>query len=223
MQKYTYFYTRLFNYGLGDVIETKALIHNIDTNEYYYAQRSSKEDKEMLNISCLKDLEGFLDISAIVPGELDVEQIKTIKNMLEKEKFQEKCSSLNLKHKERYAEYFELYHRLNGYVNIDLNSILLTLDTFEDFHKSPYSFSYYDSENISWENKPEKSLRLSNHWNIKNDASDSLHCPLKGTNLRMDNTWLLCQFNKNKYEILDFFGGENSELIRKLQGRQEIM
>ncbi|EPZ54467.1 hypothetical protein H477_3606 [[Clostridium] sordellii ATCC 9714] len=35
------------------------------------------------------------------------------------------------------------------------------LKKFKQIHKSPYSQTYYDTKDISWEHKPEGSLRIS--------------------------------------------------------------
>jgi hypothetical protein len=51
--------------------------------------------------------------------------------------------------------------------------------------KSPFSNSFYSSDDISWSHKPHNSYRVSDHWNFTTNRSDKVHCkttePVKNT------------------------------------------
>ena len=68
----------------------------------------------------------------------------------------------------------------------------------ENWSKSPYSQSYYNSQNIGWGYKPEGSLRVSDHWNFGQDGE---HCqtaePVDG--------WAVCKFENGKYHLIKKF------------------
>lgn len=67
-------------------------------------------------------------------------------------------------------------------------------------NESPYSNSYYDSYDIDWNHKPERSLRLSDHWNFVSNSS--VHCTLAETE-EYTQEWLLCQYRNGKYHIIE--------------------
>jgi hypothetical protein len=70
----------------------------------------------------------------------------------------------------------------------------------EEFHKSPWSHSYY-SDKVDWNSKPDKSYRLSDHWNFY--TKGKYHCETT-TPVENNTHWSLGQYNaeKSKYEIL---------------------
>lgn len=70
----------------------------------------------------------------------------------------------------------------------------------EKWTKSPHSFSFYNSDDISWGYKPENSLRISDHWNF--ESNGSLHCE---TTKGFTNGWAVGQYKNGKYEILEVF------------------
>lgn len=87
-------------------------------------------------------------------------------------------------------------------------SLLKTLNDFKEIHKSPYSFSFYNSNDIDWNHKPEGSLRLANHWNFK--SRNKRHCSLIGDSTDVDYGdahfgWKLCIFEHGFYKILKEF------------------
>jgi len=43
-------------------------------------------------------------------------------------------------------------------------------------YKSPYSKSFYSSDDISWTHKPDNSYRVSDHWNFTTYRTNNLHC-----------------------------------------------
>lgn len=44
--------------------------------------------------------------------------------------------------------------------------ILKMMETWDVIHKSPYSNSFYSSNDVDWGHKPDKSYRVSDHWNF---------------------------------------------------------
>jgi hypothetical protein len=53
--------------------------------------------------------------------------------------------------------------------------IIQKMKNWKVIHKSPYSNSFYNSEDISWNHKPDGSLRVSDHWNFA-DKHGVIHC-----------------------------------------------
>lgn len=52
--------------------------------------------------------------------------------------------------------------------------VLQDIEKWDIVNKSPYSLSAYDSYGISWDSKPEGSLRVADHWNWYSDGE--YHC-----------------------------------------------
>ena len=75
---------------------------------------------------------------------------------------------------------------------------------FKKINKSPYSQTYYDTSDISWEYKPEGSLRISDHWNFESHGQK--HCILENTDEYIQDNWILAQYREGKYHILKEFG-----------------
>lgn len=75
---------------------------------------------------------------------------------------------------------------------------------FKEVNKSPYSQTYYDTSDISWEHKPEGSLRISDHWNF--ESRGQKHCILENTDEYIEDNWILAQYRNGKYNILKEFG-----------------
>jgi hypothetical protein len=108
------------------------------------------------------------------------------------------------------AESFQGFKFIDGYwyMPLDVRKELLKWSTV---NRSPYSFSFYNSNDISWSHKPEGSLRISNHWNFRGTKYDSkgwkvdnpnqIHCKIKGTGPSYPsiNKWLLCRYEKGEY------------------------
>ncbi|MCF0210227.1 MAG: hypothetical protein HUK18_06965, partial [Bacteroidales bacterium] len=74
------------------------------------------------------------------------------------------------------------------------------IKSWDIINRSPYSFSFYNANGISWEGKPDKSLRIADHWNFY--SKGSTHCV---TDTEPEpNSWTLAKYHdKTKtYEIL---------------------
>ncbi|MGL4570432.1 MAG: hypothetical protein ACRCVJ_05160 [Clostridium sp.] len=75
---------------------------------------------------------------------------------------------------------------------------------FESINKSPYSESYYNTDEIDWNYKPEGSLRISDHWNFMSHGEK--HCMLDYTEEKVDNNWILAKYINGKYHVIKEFG-----------------
>lgn len=69
--------------------------------------------------------------------------------------------------------------------------------------KSPYSNSFYNANGISWDSKPEGSLRLADHWNF--ESCGAIHCKLNTTSEYITGTWILARYEKGVYVELKRF------------------
>lgn len=82
--------------------------------------------------------------------------------------------------------------------------VLEEIKTFDYINKSPYSLSFYNVPNITWEHKPEGSLRISDHWNFISHGKK--HCVLENREEYIENNWMLAKYECGKYHILKEFG-----------------
>jgi hypothetical protein len=83
------------------------------------------------------------------------------------------------------------------------DSIIEMMKEWSVIYKSPYSKSFYSSDDISWESKPDKSYRVSDHWNFETNRGPKLHC--QTTEPVKNNThYSIGQFDEKigKYTIL---------------------
>ena len=83
--------------------------------------------------------------------------------------------------------------------------VLEEISKFEYINKSPYSKTYYNVPGITWDYKPEGSLRISDHWNFISNGSR--HCILAHTEESIENYWMLAKYIDGKYYVLKEFGG----------------
>ena len=74
---------------------------------------------------------------------------------------------------------------------------------WKSISKSPYSDSFYNAKNITWKNKPDRSLRLSNHWNFGSAYDQKTHCETDRP-IENERKWALAEYHKEdgKYHIL---------------------
>lgn len=109
----------------------------------------------------------------------------------------------------------ELWHKNNP----DPKGTILSIDDLEQYdipdkiksmmskwdiiYKSPYGKSFYSESNISWSHKPDRSYRVSDHWNFKSSRDSVTHCK---TDIKVpDNTHYsigIYDRSKNIYNIL---------------------
>lgn len=83
-------------------------------------------------------------------------------------------------------------------------NVLEKISKFDYINKSPYSKTYYNVPGITWDYKPEGSLRISDHWNFKSNGSR--HCVLDYTEDLIENYWMLAKYIDGKYHVLEEFG-----------------
>ncbi|MEG0307502.1 MAG: hypothetical protein RR636_06130 [Clostridium sp.] len=83
--------------------------------------------------------------------------------------------------------------------------VLEEINKFEYINKSPYSSTYYNVPGITWDYKPEGSLRISDHWNFTSRGDK--HCILAHTEELIENYWMLAKYIDGKYHVLKEFGG----------------
>jgi hypothetical protein len=81
--------------------------------------------------------------------------------------------------------------------------IINEMSKWKIIKKSPYSNSFYDSEDISWDYKPHGSKRVSDHWNFKTSKSHRIHCvtdkPVKDKSYVSVGIW---DGKKGEYQII---------------------
>ena len=83
--------------------------------------------------------------------------------------------------------------------------IIEQMKTWEVIYKSPYSNSFYNTTEINWGDKPNCSLRVSDHWNFstrKTKLTGRLHCK---TNKNV--------LNKSKYTIGKYNSEKDSYIV----------
>lgn len=115
---------------------------------------------------------------------------------------QEKCDFLK-----NYEAHKNTYRKIKLLKSLKKSSfpkgVIEELNSWEIVSKSPYSSSFYNTNNISWGYKPEGSLRISNHWNF--ESCGEKHCRLNTTEEYIHNTWILARYNNGIYEEIKRF------------------
>lgn len=94
-------------------------------------------------------------------------------------------------------------------------SIIEKMKEWPIIYKSPYSKSFYSSDDISWTHKPDGSFRVSDHWNFTTNRSDRTHCKTKKP-VKNNTHYSLGKYDasEDKYEILisEFTEGETEKI-----------
>ena len=80
--------------------------------------------------------------------------------------------------------------------------------------KSPYSSSYYNTQDKSWEHTPSNSLRVSDHWNFTTLYDNNIHC--RTDKQVPDGHWCIAKYSvkKHKYEVIKCYPKDTKKLIR---------
>lgn len=74
---------------------------------------------------------------------------------------------------------------------------------WDEIHKSPYSYSFYNAPGKTWDNTPEGVLRLADHWNFPTSFDSKIHAR---TRIDVpDGTWAIGQYRDGAYDILKQF------------------
>ena len=96
--------------------------------------------------------------------------------------------------------------------------ILERMKEWEYISKSPYSNSFYSSKDVTFANKPNGSMRVSDHWNFTSMRDNKLH---SRTNINVENNiqWCMGIFNADThmYDII------HSEMDVEYLLKQEII
>lgn len=78
----------------------------------------------------------------------------------------------------------------------------------ENWTKSPYSMSFYNTKDVGWNHKPEGSLRISDHWNF--ETYGQRHCQTLDPNFKLKpGQNALGQYEHGKYRILKVFNNQS--------------
>ena len=86
------------------------------------------------------------------------------------------------------------------------------------FNQSPYSNSFYNTDEVEWGYKPEGSLRLSDHWNF--ESQERIHCKLSNTN-EYTQKWLLCEYHEGYYTIVkEIFTEEEMAMEKRMHDKK---
>lgn len=90
----------------------------------------------------------------------------------------------------------------NDFLDSRTQAYLYIAENFNsNWSKSPYSESFYDSQDIDWGSKPEDSIRISNHWNFK--TGNELHC--ETVDGELSQGWAVGKYTNGKYTIIKTF------------------
>ena len=87
---------------------------------------------------------------------------------------------------------------------VPTHKVVEALKKLDYITQSPYGYSYYNSEGISWGRKPEGSIRLADHWGWEM-GDGKKHCEVAGfeNETKTLNKWLKCVYVKGKYYVME--------------------
>lgn len=83
------------------------------------------------------------------------------------------------------------------------SAVFEVIKNWKIINKSPYSYSFYDANDIDWGCKPEGSLRISDHWNF--ESCGEKHCKLDTTEEYIGGVWILAKYENGIYKELKRF------------------
>ena len=98
------------------------------------------------------------------------------------------------------------------------DSIIELMKSWDIIYKSPFSRSFYSSDDIDWSYKPDGSYRVSDHWNFK--KGDNIHC--KTDKKVPDNThYSIGKYDSNSglYKII--LTEHTTKYLKRLQNEVE--
>ena len=108
------------------------------------------------------------------------------------------------------VKYKNKYYYLN-HINVEYGILNILKLEYKAFNKSPYSMSYYSNPNKRWGGDMENGIRISNHWNFKDQYTDYIHCETWET--VKDGSFNVGRYENGKYHIID---GVNQFINRRL-------
>lgn len=95
--------------------------------------------------------------------------------------------------------------------------IIEQMKTWENIYKSPYSNSFYNTTEVNWGEKPNGSLRVSDHWNFstrKTKLTGRLHCKTN-KNVLNNSKYTIGKYNSEKDIYVVLFSGFKSSIEKK--------
>lgn len=105
------------------------------------------------------------------------------------------------------AKYYASRKAIAKYLNVK-EQVVSRLVEYKAFNKSPYSNSFYNSNDIDWGYKPEGSIRISDHWGF--ESLGEKHCVIDFESLtdedeqeQLNMSWLVCVYKNGKYHIIE--------------------
>jgi len=156
--------------------EYEKIISEYEEKSNLYFNSNKKEDEENFD-SLIKERD--LKINAMLKEKTGIENDNDLK------------------------KYKDIFYR-NKMLGVPLEASF-EISKFKIINQSPYSQSYYNSNDISWGSKPEGSIRISDHWNFTSYGGKEIHCELKGIKGYQENRWIMAKYCKGKYEIIKEF------------------
>lgn len=107
----------------------------------------------------------------------------------------------------RHEQQFQLLYHYHCFYYISDNEHLpwfeyLLVNITPAWSMSPYSNSFYNSHDITWNYKPENSLRISDHWNFTTSYGSEIHC--QTTNPAFKTGWAVGEYHHGVYTIIKY-------------------
>lgn len=100
------------------------------------------------------------------------------------------------------------------------DSIIEMMKEWPIIYKSPYSKSFYSSDDISWESKPDNSYRVSDHWNFVTNRGPKVHC--QTTQPVKNNThYSIGQFDEKTKKYTIILSELTTDTSKKIKDKEE--
>jgi hypothetical protein len=153
------------SYSDGYMVENIYLLNDEDDQERFIDDiRSYFSDK----LPTLKNIKTFEKLVTSI----DMIYLKTFEKFFTKEERQEyyRAKAAAVPKEQRLIDYKDLdKYRVP-------EEIKQKMKDWSVIYKSPFSNSFYSSMDVDWSHKPDKSYRVSNHWNFKTNRGNNIHC-----------------------------------------------
>lgn len=98
--------------------------------------------------------------------------------------------------------------------------IVEKMKEWEHITKSPYSNSFYSSPDVTFKNKPDGSMRVSDHWNFPSRRDNKIHSK---TNVPVENniTWCIGVFDSLKKEYTIIYREYDIEFLKEQEFKRK--
>lgn len=107
----------------------------------------------------------------------------------------------------------------NGSYNVPVEA-LEEIVNWDIIHKSPFSLSFYNNREKTWDNTEDGTIRISNHWNFSRKLDKTIHAK---TDVDVHNVWTKGIYDevKSVYKIVKEYklSDDNESLVRQLYKR----